>query len=68
MKRASSGSDGQSEGAVIVMEGVILRLLISSVGTPFVGSTISGMSAVPERKCSRGLEGWKSEDQAVVAQ
>jgi hypothetical protein len=51
-----------------VMEGVILRLLISSVGTPFVGSTISGMSAVPERKCSRGLEGWKSEDQAVVAQ
>jgi len=50
VNRAASGSDGESVGAVIVMEGTVLRLLISSVGTPFVGVANSGMSAVVERE------------------
>ncbi len=52
VKRAGSGFDVESWGAVIVMEGVegveglILRLLISSVETPFEDPMISGISAV----------------------
>jgi hypothetical protein len=45
VKRPASGSDVESEGAVVVIEGVIFRSLISVVGMPLVEVAISGMVA-----------------------
>ncbi len=49
VKRPASGSCVESEGAVIVIEGVILRSFISAVGKPLVEVVISGMLADIER-------------------
>lgn len=49
-KRPASGSDIASGGAVIVIEGAILGLLISVVGIPFVDVVMSGMPADAEEQ------------------
>jgi hypothetical protein len=54
VKRAASGSGEESSGGVIVIEGVILRSLISLVETPLVGVLNSGMSACREEAFAEG--------------